>query len=794
MFVYGGQFGAGDKRKDVNPVKGETGAMHAIQIKAISTQKRERNLSAVTLLFLLCGVFGLLSLLDAIAGVSFSELLIYSLAVFFCLVLWLGYTRRRLCLLGVLLSVLAVAFYVFVHVDQLLDQLQYIRACLSGEPDLLPMQITQLALVASCLFPLLLFSLEFLLKGHEVLYLMTTALLLFSPLLQIRITAATLLFFMLFQISFWIIHAQSKAGTDKSAMRIARQSSTVVCILLVIAFAVLTPVVSNYSQRFYDAAYAAEGFVINSASNLSGRSAQPITGGTVSSGNNYRTGTAHLVLTASEQPTETIYLRGFGGGEYIGGDWIRSSDEELFERMQNIQSQQDWSFRINTMYYSMYYVMNSNMVSDDLPEPISLTIQHYGGDYENAYVPYYSSRQSRFNNAYYDDTFYESNGAYDGYTYQYYEQTDMNIDWENITEEFQEQRDMYLQLQEAYMAEIESAYIVVPTELLPRLTALVQENPLTELNDITAFILYTLHSNATYSLTPGWAPVNEDIVENFLFERKAGYCQHFAAAATLMYRLYGIPARYATGYVVSASDFQHGDDGSWHADVTDEAAHAWVEIFLPEYGWSPVEVTPAADGSTIASYPGLDTSMLLQQIEENGWDMSTPSLSAQTATASDDQSDGADRNYEFLPEIEIDFTKYRDLYLIVGSCMLYTLLLTPFILDYRRMRKLQKMENWSCRMVFAHLLEALHSCSILNGYDGTEPDFASRLSQELSVISLEETTALVAVVSRAAYGPNGETKQDSDYVRKLYRTCTHAAYSTQNKRKKWMLKYIKAFL
>ena len=119
-------------------------------------------------------------------------------------------------------------------------------------------------------------------------------------------------------------------------------------------------------------------------------------------------------------------------------------------------------------------------------------------------------------------------------------------------------------------------------------------------------ILSVLESSTSYTLTPGSAPVNTDIVEYFLFDSREGYCVHYASAATLMYRLYGIPARYGAGYAVQPSDFVRQEDGTWVAEVTDESAHAWTEIFLEDYGWTPVEVTPASDGSMLASYPGFD--------------------------------------------------------------------------------------------------------------------------------------------------------------------------------------------
>lgn len=81
---------------------------------------------------------------------------------------------------------------------------------------------------------------------------------------------------------------------------------------------------------------------------------------------------------------------------------------------------------------------------------------------------------------------------------------------------------------------------------MPRLRELVQENPMPNLDEITAFILYTLHSNTTHTEKPGGFSSRSDIAESFLFDRRAGYCQHYALTATLLYRLYGVPARYAT--------------------------------------------------------------------------------------------------------------------------------------------------------------------------------------------------------------------------------------------------------
>ena len=84
-------------------------------------------------------------------------------------------------------------------------------------------------------------------------------------------------------------------------------------------------------------------------------------------------------------------------------------------------------------------------------------------------------------------------------------------------------------------------------------------------------------------------PEGEDFVEYFLTESRRGYCMHFASAATLLLRTFGIPARYVSGYVADIP-------ASGRVLVPDANAHAWVEVYVSGYGWHPIEVTPAYAG------------------------------------------------------------------------------------------------------------------------------------------------------------------------------------------------------
>ena len=95
-------------------------------------------------------------------------------------------------------------------------------------------------------------------------------------------------------------------------------------------------------------------------------------------------------------------------------------------------------------------------------------------------------------------------------------------------------------------------------------------------------------NSATYDLnTQRMPPEESDFAMWFLESSDTGYCVHFASAATVLLRAAGVPARYASGYALTATAGQP-------VTVTAGQAHAWVEYFDPAWGWRVLEATPAA--------------------------------------------------------------------------------------------------------------------------------------------------------------------------------------------------------
>ena len=85
-------------------------------------------------------------------------------------------------------------------------------------------------------------------------------------------------------------------------------------------------------------------------------------------------------------------------------------------------------------------------------------------------------------------------------------------------------------------------------------------------------------------------------IDEFMFETRTGYCEHYSSAFSVMMRMAGIPARVVTGY-----------QGGWYNEmgayllVRQSDAHAWSELWFPDSGWTRVDPTGAVSPARVAS-------------------------------------------------------------------------------------------------------------------------------------------------------------------------------------------------
>lgn len=110
-----------------------------------------------------------------------------------------------------------------------------------------------------------------------------------------------------------------------------------------------------------------------------------------------------------------------------------------------------------------------------------------------------------------------------------------------------------------------------------------------ELNDnskiINAAFEFLKNGGFTYSLRPPKL-MTGDPVDEFLFSTKKGYCEHYASSFAFLMRAAGIPSRVIGGYLGGNVNPVGG-----HITVTQDKAHAWVEVYSADKGWILLDPT-----------------------------------------------------------------------------------------------------------------------------------------------------------------------------------------------------------
>src|SRR3989344_1763652 len=92
--------------------------------------------------------------------------------------------------------------------------------------------------------------------------------------------------------------------------------------------------------------------------------------------------------------------------------------------------------------------------------------------------------------------------------------------------------------------------------------------------------------NFVYTLSPPL--LGDDPVDEFLFDTRRGFCEHYASSFVALMRAAGIPSRVVVGYLGG----EYNAAGNYLI-VRQSDAHAWAEVWLPNQGWMRVDPTGA---------------------------------------------------------------------------------------------------------------------------------------------------------------------------------------------------------
>lgn len=330
-----------------------------------------------------------------------------------------------------------------------------------------------------------------------------------------------------------------------------------------------------------------------------------------------------LLVTYAPYSNEAVYLKGYTGGIYGDNQWESLYEEndastsdieqentlekEDIEQSEERQKREDVIiFEDESMRSEMEVLQSAKADGVEYAASGRMDIKNVGADTAYLYYPYYTMFE--------DYTIYNNHGLLSSVqgigrqqtkTYDFYPK----IEWGDSLGDILPGR--------VNMDEIDDVFLDVPDKNAEVIKRECKRIGLTENmteNEIVDAVRDYFEENIPYTLKPGATPKKEDFINYFLTTNRKGYCAHFASAATLIFRQMGIPARYVEGYAFSmetvlASDINdekkyedyyqgYSDIGAsavMDVEVTDAMAHAWVEIYVEDFGWKVVEVTPGSN-------------------------------------------------------------------------------------------------------------------------------------------------------------------------------------------------------
>ncbi len=316
-------------------------------------------------------------------------------------------------------------------------------------------------------------------------------------------------------------------------------------------------------------------------------------------------------------------------------------------------------------------------------------------------------------------------------------------------------------MEASYAAYAASRYTAVPDgydELQALCDEAKKDQKLTEAADIGDYIRAYLNTNYQYNASAPQPPEGADPIRYFLTESKQGYSVQFASAAVVIFRMFGLPARYVVGYAAPQSLFTQQEDGNWHAILQDDNAHAWAEVYISGQGWTPMEMTPGVLVS--AQQADLRTDPL-------------PETQGQDTAPAAGESSANEPAATIVPRSRLVLAA------LLGGC-----LLAAAVLLVLARRHAMGYGRGSCNArvlaVFGSIYRLLVRRGLPPDTPSDAPEFAVFLQSCVPALEPQDAEALLALAQAAQFGAGTMNEQDTDKMRKLYHVIKHTGKRKQS--------------
>lgn len=319
---------------------------------------------------------------------------------------------------------------------------------------------------------------------------------------------------------------------------------------------------------------------------------------------------------------------------------------------------------------------------------------------------------------------------------------------DNVKQEIINRLEIYRQL-ESRKNEIYNQYTEIPEEVPPRVKQLAGEitaRANTSYGKAKAIEEYL--RNYTYTLSPQIPPGDLDFVDYFLFEGMEGYCTYYASAMCVMTRAIGIPARYVEGFILPEEPDRYG-----YYHVSNQNAHAWVEVYLEGVGWVTFEPTAPMAGA-------MNYTVALEEAQGgSGTNWELPEEFEPEEDIEPNDGLGID-----LPDYQRREFSYTTLLLWVIGIIMVVMLVNQMFIALRRMILAFLAPGTSVPFMYQYLVTLLKQagCELKTGE--TPRDFALRVDNRFQFAHMS-MTEMVEVFYSVRFG---RRTPDKKTLKKLF--------------------------
>ena len=306
---------------------------------------------------------------------------------------------------------------------------------------------------------------------------------------------------------------------------------------------------------------------------------------------------------------------------------------------------------------------------------------------------------------------------------------------------------------------------LLPVELNPKTIELTKQLLSASAYDTETFVRsvlsYFRNGDFVYTLNPDL--LGSNVIDEFLFDSKKGFCEHYASAFTYLMRAAGIPARVVIGY--QGGKMNPLDD---YMIVRQSDAHAWTEVWF-DGRWNRIDPTAVVSPGRIeqgVQDAGLEINRLpLLLVSESSLIKNMAFIYDSFQNSWNQWVIGFDqkKQYELLKSLGMENTTLSNIILLLVTCLTIAGLVVAWLVLKQRHVETDRVQNYYnifCRKLQGHgIVRELHEGPL---------DFEKRLMrQPFSKGAKDEIKSIIRIYRALHYGNHDNSRLIKPYIKKV---------------------------